>query len=69
MKIRFTEYPENLPEKIFHLDLIKEEDAVFIEIVTTDMCNNEINSISRRFKKCELKDLIGALLHIQSKIK
>ena len=69
MTIRFTEYPENLPNKIYHLDAKKEDDSLLLSITSTNMINDVESQIHYRLNKNQLKDFIGALLHIQSKLK
>lgn len=68
MIITFKDYPENLPNSVYYLDILKEHNSILLTIRSTDLNNTELNIINYRFTKNQLKDFIGALLHIQSKL-
>jgi hypothetical protein len=67
MIVQFKEWNESADTE-YRLDA-KLEDSSILITTTYSKIGNENKELSYRFEKNELSDFIGALLHLQSKLK
>lgn len=69
MKITFSDYSQSVSGEHYDLSIEKNDNDVLVSIESLDYSQNQLNIICYRLSKEQLKDFIGALLHIQSKLK